>query len=1283
MKRILFQQAVASLCRKVFRSSLIIFLIAGNGLISFCQNDYRTPVTPPAPTSAVFSRYGNDQPSLQTGTINIPISLFNVQAYGLNIPLNLTYQTSGINVFDNPYPAGYGWVFSGGFRISRTILGRLDDAFQFRESNASEDYETIKPGIIDEQIANQHGLNQGDLFDTQKDIFALQMPSGSFNFFIKKNGSSYEAISIGHQIKIVPQNPGGGGLTGFVVTDDDGIVYKFGYDDPNTFQDFTEPTELGYGASSWMLREIVLLNGDKVYFTWQKVNTNAYAPKVNTPIVIRDRKDFTCDYIPPYEVDDPGGIIDYGTNAGANALMLKKIDYPDGVVDLTYKSTSDPFLQSIVAKNKGNDVIKAINFTYGMSTSNASNLLLYSLSINNEKYNFQYNSNYFGPLTTALDYWGFYNGKTSNQSLIPAMTLKIFTGPATLNGWGTINYNVGYADRSVSAEHMKAFMLTKVQFPTGGYSEYEYEPHQFPGQSAHTNGNLFLADPVPISSGGGLRVSKITTYASVGDIPTIKTFKYGQNEDGLANPPIVPTLETFIDEMGVAYEEPTPHPNCTMGGLSWRSYRQMSIKGFSNYSKYIISKSPIWYSEVTEYVNNEQKTESYFSFDDTYAVSWQNSLFAVQTPYVFRYDNLFNSGPKLDSSRIYKKTGTVYTRLQRTINEYERIQSNDRSISNVLIDRKGLFLHLTLTGVDLYPSTGYYYPSNSVPGPGQFDFYKFPYYITVQYDRLKQTSTILHNDDQTLTTYDKYLYNDYEQVKQVTKASSIAGKENVIKYKYPRDFSDPVYLAMATKNMVSPVIEEKNYKLVSGVETLLNTTQTAYKQVGSLIVKDAIKTSIGSLTPETRFTYNQYDAKANLLEQQKVNDVKNSYLWGYNGSYPIAEAINASYNEIFFDGFEEANTWNSITALDNTRSHTGRYSARIDNPGPGEYFCHSVKWLTISLTAPTKYKYSGWVYSNGPSVEILLFMKRNGETGYYTYVDAVATSITGKWVYIEKEYTVPSDVTQLNIRIDNNSPGTVWYDDIRLHPSVARMTTYTYAPLIGMTSVSDLNNRVSYYEYDQLNRLKLIRDNDRNVIKKFCYNYAGQPEDCGFDLGPNWQNTATAIRCKVVSGNYTGEREQEQKDMNSHSPTYNQLQWVVIDQNCTVCPKPGNWQSTGNYRCAKDGNNDNTGIQEKEEKDMESCSATYNQLRWVFYAVNTTACPVPCNISNCNGPNKKCIGGVCETGTRINRSSVKINISGTFYWRCTYYYCFTDGSISADFTEDNVSPCTVGSPCLF
>ena len=60
----------------------------------------------------------------------------------------------------------------------------------------------------------------------------------------------------------------------------------------------------------------------------------------------------------------------------------------------------------------------------------------------------------------------------------------------------------------------------------------------------------------------------------------------------------------------------------------------------------------------------------------------------------------------------------------------------------------------------------------------------------------------------------------------------------------------------------------------------------------------------------------------------------------------------------------------------------------------------------------------------------------------------------------------------------------------------AFVTTYTYKPLIGITSETDPNNKTTYYEYDAFNRLALIRDQNNNILKRYCYNYAGQPENC-------------------------------------------------------------------------------------------------------------------------------------------------------------------------------------------
>jgi len=51
------------------------------------------------------------------------------------------------------------------------------------------------------------------------------------------------------------------------------------------------------------------------------------------------------------------------------------------------------------------------------------------------------------------------------------------------------------------------------------------------------------------------------------------------------------------------------------------------------------------------------------------------------------------------------------------------------------------------------------------------------------------------------------------------------------------------------------------------------------------------------------------------------------------------------------------------------------------------------------------------------------------------------------------------------------------------------MITYTYGLLTGMTSQCDVNNRIAYFEYDALSRLKLVRDQDGNIIKTTDYHY--------------------------------------------------------------------------------------------------------------------------------------------------------------------------------------------------
>lgn len=229
----------------------------------------------------------------------------------------------------------------------------------------------------------------------------------------------------------------------------------------------------------------------------------------------------------------------------------------------------------------------------------------------------------------------------------------------------------------------------------------------------------------------------------------------------------------------------------------------------------------------------------------------------------------------------------------------------------------------------------------------------------------------------------------------------------------------------------------------------------------------------------------------------------------------------------------------------------------------------------------------------------------------------------------------------------------------------AFVTTYTYKPLVGITSETDPRGKTIYYEYDASNRLSLIRDQDNNIIKKICYNYAGQVENCGgVNATPAWQSTGQ-IRCKPCPSNtaYTTNMQQhEERDNNANSPSYNTTRWVDdnVAGSCAASPA---WQNTGTPVCETSGGN-NTGNVLQQQTDMNPCSPTYNQTQTVT-TYNSTQCPPPagCTTSTCTGDDKKCINGVCETGVWSVISSIRMS-RGSTQWSCTYAYCFSDGTFS-------------------
>jgi len=53
----------------------------------------------------------------------------------------------------------------------------------------------------------------------------------------------------------------------------------------------------------------------------------------------------------------------------------------------------------------------------------------------------------------------------------------------------------------------------------------------------------------------------------------------------------------------------------------------------------------------------------------------------------------------------------------------------------------------------------------------------------------------------------------------------------------------------------------------------------------------------------------------------------------------------------------------------------------------------------------------------------------------------------------------------------------------------AQIITYSYKPLVGLTTQTDPKGRTTYYEYDDFGRLKWIKDQNGNIVKENQYHY--------------------------------------------------------------------------------------------------------------------------------------------------------------------------------------------------
>jgi len=809
-------------------------------------------------------------------------------------------------------------------------------------------------------------------------------------------------------------------------------------------------------------------------------------------------------------------------------------------------------LAQINIKDKAGNIVKyyQLDHSYFGSTGNKRLKLnkLVEFSSSNKSlppYEFKYDETNPLPARGSFDqdHWGFYNNN-NRDSFIPQRIDK---------GDGTFLYYSDGGNRETDANLVKSCVLTRIMYPTGGYDQFEYEAHDFASYSQQTaieyydeviqynskatasNNDLWVTGDFTLdksysadveystacrgtcdtpgstqtaceraaasilfsgpsvvgfgggsclSSGqtyhvtlapgqyhvelhseyftsemfsqagfkltlhksreittssqkqyvGGVRVSRIQRSDGMGSPAKVNRFVYKSSDTGLSSGVLVRKPFYYfrmIAETGVD------------GGTLACPYEA----GYSSSKVPLGEGTHIGYSEV-KVLEGDNGENGYQIFKFTTA---------LDNPDTDLNGNMFPFPPAQshDSRRGLLKEKWIHDKeghpLTATFNHYTQRPDKYKKIA------EGLKVAIWIQR-----------QQEIIIQPSSPDYDKFLRDFGVRYYKFLQEWQYLDNVTERVysqahdgTFTDKvttYSYDRPDNHVQLTQQDQNLQDGTILrtKYKYPQDYTTGGNLtninALTNAFVLSAPVEVQAWRIRNGASELLTSRITDYHPQFFKPVKIWLLESASPLTSlnnevltnqkytdlfsdnEKFVSRAQFDySLGRLTNQYKTNDVPQSFLWGYNSSQLIAEMKNALPGQWHYEGFEENGDSDPGDAKTGTRSKLNGYNKEL-----------------IDLTAGN-FVLSYWIKQNGI------------------------------WSFQSQPVSVSG--TSYSISLGGQ------VDDIRFYPQGAQMTSYTYDPFIGVTSITDFNNQIVYYTYDSFGRLETIKDHSGHFVKRYEYNY--------------------------------------------------------------------------------------------------------------------------------------------------------------------------------------------------
>ncbi len=618
------------------------------------------------------------------------------------------------------------------------------------------------------------------------------------------------------------------------------------------------------------------------------------------------------------------------------------------------------------------------------------------------------------------------------------------------------------------------------------------------------------------ATSGGIRIKYIVHYdPTLNRSDTIASYKYltpeGRSSGFLSAVPqyTYPYQETVIN-----------------GGTTVTNYTAISSDPVNtlNYSQ----GSPVGYSRVIEY-----KGSPTHNLGNT----------------VYEFTNLQDAGMNVGSPSFPYAPQTQpdwALGLPKRIAVYDSLGHLVKITKNTYTITPAYYTSSDFTSLKLGKSSVTFNGDPNSPSTPYTEYYTGQLYFP-QSGRTDLSSTIdsiYHPDGSIQVTEQDFQYDtNYNVIKVTSPYDKTRGLslEKRLYYPYNYTLSSGAIKKMKDSSIISPVISAETWITGDANPRIIDARITDYQQLAKGHLKPLTSYALQSNAPVNQSVigvfnpaslvrnstyliaqqnYPTYDTMGNLLEvKNAISGQSNSVIMDYYNQFPVAKVSNATPANTAYTSFESDGNGNWTVA---SKGRNYQYALT----GKKSYALDSGNITKTGLSSSLVYIISYWCRT-GASVSvsgaqnIKQVAQQNG-WNLYTMTISSATSVTVS--------------------------GTGVIDELRLYPKDANMATSTFEPLLGVTSTCDPTNITAYYLYDNINRVKVLKDKDLNVVKKFDYG-----------------DTASRITLDTI------------------------------------------WHATGNYQCMPTG-----GAVYREEKDINTWSETYGSLRYLFDHTDCVACPPAC-----------------------------------------------------------------------